>query len=439
MAAPSGTVWGSTVNGKGKIGISFVTSYLNPGTTMNVTISVWFWSKYAVVDDNNTVYFNNNSTSATTSRGSKSIKHSANTGSGWSTSNQTRIFKDTYTMNRKESKRTINCAAKFGGIDWVGGTMSVKTSYSVPALPTYKITYDTNGGSGGPSSENAIYSKNYAIPDIEPKRSGYEFIGWSTGSEQYSPGGSFKVTSAVTLTAVWEKDVFTVKYNSNKGVGSISTQTKNAGKSVTIQSGSQLTREGYTFKNWNTQSNGDGITYNSGDKYSEDENLTLYAQWTPWEHTLNFYLTEEDKSKGNKWGSQTNKTGGIILLNGGKSSPPTMGNLKFKNWKWTPVRPLEDGEEELPVEYYSFAQPYSYTHPIQNGEAILIAQWTDKGILLYKNGDCECLELQEDDGGTVRFYKKDGSICCKEFIEGDNIVIDKKGRMTSIQFIEKDL
>lgn len=42
-----------------------------------------------------------------------------------------------------------------------------------------------------------------------------------------------------------------------------------------------LSRDGYTFVNWNTSADGSGTTYNLGDNYTFGNNLELYAQWTP--------------------------------------------------------------------------------------------------------------------------------------------------------------
>ncbi|RII36638.1 bacteriocin [Clostridium chromiireducens] len=39
------------------------------------------------------------------------------------------------------------------------------------------------------------------------------------------------------------------------------------------------TKSGYTFVEWNTDSNGDGTGYNYDDKIKINKNITLYAQW----------------------------------------------------------------------------------------------------------------------------------------------------------------
>lgn len=146
MAAPSSTVWGSSVSDsegdEAKLGIYVSTSSTTSTTT--VTIQVWFWSEYSVTDSVNTLYFNNEATSATTSKGSVSISHTVN--SSWSTSNQTKLATYTYSYSRGSSASTKSCAAKLTGIEAVDSkTMTVSTSYTIPAYSSQKVYLCSNG------------------------------------------------------------------------------------------------------------------------------------------------------------------------------------------------------------------------------------------------------------------------------------------------------
>ena len=133
MAAPSGTVWSSEVNGRGRLGIYVGKTNSSSGGSTSVSIQVWFWTNYGAYDNSNTFYFNNNATSATTSRGSVSINHTVSSGGAWNTANQTRLGTYSYNYSRTTSTQTINCAAKLTGIDWVGSTLTFSTSYTIPA------------------------------------------------------------------------------------------------------------------------------------------------------------------------------------------------------------------------------------------------------------------------------------------------------------------
>ena len=280
MAAPSSTTWGSEVNGKGKIGINVTLTNSSSGTTTSVTIDVYFWSKYSAVDSSNTFYFNNKAASATTSRGSVSINHTVSSGGGWSTSNQTKLGTYTYNYSRGTSAQTFNCAAKLTGIDYVGGTMTVSKSYTIPELASYTVKYNANGGSGAPPSQTKYHGKNLTLQSKKPTRDGYTFKNWLSlaQSKNYDPGDLYGYNAATTMKAQWTAITYTVKYNANGGSGAPSNQTKTYGKTLTLSS-VKPTRESYSFLGWATSANATEAAYTSGASYEDNNNLTLYAVW----------------------------------------------------------------------------------------------------------------------------------------------------------------
>lgn len=280
MAAPSSTTWGSEVNGKGKIGINVTLANSSSGTKTSVTIDVYFWSKYSAVDSSNTFYFNNKATSATTSRGSVSINHTVSSGGGWSTSNQTKLGTYTYNYSRGTDAQTFSCAAKLTGIDYVGSTMTVSKSYTIPALAIYTISYDANGGSDAPSSQKKYHGKNLTLRSTKPTRDGYTFKNWSSSaqSKNYDPGDVYGYNAATTMKAQWTAITYTVKYNANGGSGAPSNQTKTYGKTLTLSS-VKPTRENYSFLGWATSADATEVEYAAGASYTDNNKLTLYAVW----------------------------------------------------------------------------------------------------------------------------------------------------------------
>lgn len=280
MAAPSGTKWGSTVGSYGRIGIHVSLSSTNTKTTRTTT--VWFWSKYSVSDPSNTFYYNDQSTSATTSKGSVSIKTKVDSGSGWSTSNQVKIYEATYTFNRGTSDSTKNVAAKLSGIDRVGGTMYATTSYTIPKLPSYTVSYNANGGTGAPSSQTKWYGKTLTLSSTKPTRTGYTFLGWSTSSTAtsatWAAGGSYTTNASDVLYAVWKANTYTVSYNANGGSGAPSAQTKTYGVALTLSS-TKPTRTNYNFKGWGTSASSTTVSYAAGASYTSNSAITLYAVW----------------------------------------------------------------------------------------------------------------------------------------------------------------
>ena len=73
---------------------------------------------------------------------------------------------------------------------------------------------------------------------------------------------------------------YTVTFNANGGSGTVpSYQTANSGSSITLPYGSGLTKSGYYFGGWNTNSSGTGSNYSAGESFTVTGNITLYARW----------------------------------------------------------------------------------------------------------------------------------------------------------------
>ncbi len=291
MSAPSGTKWGSIVTGsnsgrKGRIGI-YVTATDTSNTTVKLNVQIWFWSIYSCSDGGNTVKFNigENITSATSTVASnKSITHTVDSGSGWSTSNQTKIYEYTSTegYSRYHSNRTLKLYASFSGIDMLNGTMYASTTYTVPKKNSYTVSFNANGGSNAPSSQTKWYDETLTLSSTKPTRTGYTFKGWATSSTAtsatWSAGGSYTANASDTLYAVWQANTYTVTYNANGGSGAPSSQTKTYGKTLTLSS-TEPTRTNYIFKGWGLSSNTSTVTYSAGGSYTNNSAITLYAVW----------------------------------------------------------------------------------------------------------------------------------------------------------------
>jgi uncharacterized repeat protein (TIGR02543 family) len=75
--------------------------------------------------------------------------------------------------------------------------------------------------------------------------------------------------------------IYTVTFSANNGTGTVpATRTVTAGSSIILPGGSGLSRSGYTFSGWNTNTSGTGTNYNAGASYTPTANITLYARWT---------------------------------------------------------------------------------------------------------------------------------------------------------------
>ena len=155
-------------------------------------------------------------------------------------------------------------------------------------IPTYTVTFNANGGSGSIPSQRAQEGEPVPLPDgSRLSRNSYTFGGWNTNSSgtgiNYNVGSYYTVMDDVTLYAVWNNvpvTMYTVSFIANGGNGSVSSQIAQAGSTITLPNGSELlSRSGYAFSGWNTNSSGNGTTYSVGSPFSVTDDVTLYAKW----------------------------------------------------------------------------------------------------------------------------------------------------------------
>ena len=159
---------------------------------------------------------------------------------------------------------------------------------------TYTISFDDNGGTGGPSDlsfgPTTSTSHVFDIPADTPSRPGYTFQYWDSdvNERHVYPGGALTVSSDnpdVTLTAVWEEITYTysVIFELRDGTGAPDNlsygPTTDTSHTFTIPDTIPV-REGWTFLYWGTDST---VTYDPGDEItltSADPSITLIAAWS---------------------------------------------------------------------------------------------------------------------------------------------------------------
>ena len=151
----------------------------------------------------------------------------------------------------------------------------------------YPVHYDPNGGSNAPADQSKVQGIELRLSDAEPQRADeagegftvtldgqdgsessslkaerptqYRFQGWNTAADGsgtgYAPGAVYSADEALTLYAQW----------SGSDSGELSLPTPS--------------REGSRFLSWNTETDGSGVSYPGGERFSPAGDLTLYAIW----------------------------------------------------------------------------------------------------------------------------------------------------------------
>lgn len=159
------------------------------------------------------------------------------------------------------------------------------------ALPTYTITYQGNGNTGGtaPTDANSPYTSGSSITVLSNSgnltQTGYTFNNWNTlangAGTAYAPGATLTLGSNTVLYAQWTVlPTYTVTYSGNGNTGGVvpASASYTSGNTVTVSTNSgTLTKTGYIFNGW---VDGSGTSRSVGSTFTITGNTTLTAVWT---------------------------------------------------------------------------------------------------------------------------------------------------------------
>ena len=289
------TVKTGTFNPNGKKGTITIASGTKSITKNHSSQNVAFSVSYEFRITWGGVYGGTKSASGSISVGVKTkytVSYNANGGSG-APSNQTKWHGENLTLSSTKPTRTGYTfkgwsLTKGGSVYYSPGSTCGKnenlTIYAVWEIIKYTVSYNANGGSGAPSSQTKEYGKALTISSTKPTKNGYDFLGWSTSSTAtsatWAAGGSYTTNASDTLYAVWKTAAtYAITYNANGGSGAPSSQTKKHNVDI-ILSSTKPTKAGYKFKGWGLSSSTTTVSYQPGDTYATNTNLTIYAVWS---------------------------------------------------------------------------------------------------------------------------------------------------------------
>lgn len=192
--------------------------------------------------------------------------------------------------------------------------------------PKYKIIFDSNGGT--PFQTIVLEEgEDILIPAEDPRKEGYEFLGWYLNGEPYRL--EKMPAEDILLVAKWEKlpdqvieYTITLDVNGGNPLGTNDPYTI-SGESGSIISLPTPTRDGYNFLGW----------YNGEVKFEETvmpkENLTLVAKWEKLPDPVVEYTVTLDENGGNPLLENTFKgeAGTALVL-----PIPTRDGYVFLGW-----------------------------------------------------------------------------------------------------------
>ncbi|MCR5435256.1 MAG: InlB B-repeat-containing protein [Bacteroidaceae bacterium] len=201
----------------------------------------------------------------------------------------------------------------------------------------YTVSFDKNNNYATGTMANEVFFSTAAQPltTCTFSLAGNTFTGWNTAAngsgDAYSDGQTITATIGMTLYAQWHANV-TVSFDANGGEGSMDDQKISYNKPQALTANT-FTRERYHFAGWNTESNGSGTSYSDGQSITATNDVTLYAQWTPYTYNI----TYADAVNGTNYVTNTNPTtyaymGGAITL-----AEPTRVGYTFNGWTYGEV------------------------------------------------------------------------------------------------------
>jgi len=373
---------------------------------------------------------------------SYTVKYNANGGSG-APSSQTKWKDQTLKLSTTKPTRTgytfqgWGTSASDTSVDYAAGANYTSnasiTLYAIWKAITYTIKYNANGGSGAPSSQTKTYGKTLTLSSTIPIRTSvedngtlteYTFKGWATSSTstavEYKAGASYTANAAVTLYAVWSRTVsvnlYDVSYNTNGG-SEVIPQIKIKGETLVLRDTIPV-KNGYTFAGWGLSADSTTVSYSAGSNYILDEDIVLYAIWTPWSHTVTF---DVNGGFGDVPEDFTKTTGIDAII---PDCSLTKRGYVFKYWS---TQPSGSGGT-------NYRAGDGYTGMKNGGTVTLYAIWDATSIYLYANGECKAGEFIEDD---YFGFNNDGTIHYVQFIEGAPSIYLDSTAFYATEFLER--
>ncbi len=141
-------------------------------------------------------------------------------------------------------------------------TQSPGAQITGEVIGAYTVTFQSEGGSEVASQ---IRANTPADQPADPTKEGYTFIGWYKGEEKWNFADA--VTEALTLTAKWQLNQYTITFDTAGG-SEVPSITQDYGTAITAPA--NPTKTGYTFAGWDKTI---PTTMPAG-------NMTITARWT---------------------------------------------------------------------------------------------------------------------------------------------------------------
>ena len=282
--------------------------------------------------------------------------------------------------------------------DFSKGIKEDTTIYAKWTINTYKVSFDTNGGSEV-SDQTVEWNKLVAKPETEPVKEGYTFGGWYTDKDcktEYDFKAAVKAD--VTIYAKWTINSYKVTFDTNGG-SKVSGQSVEWNK-LAAKPETEPVKEGYTFGGWYTDKDCK-TEYDFATPVKAD--VTIYAKWT-----INSYKVTFNSLGGSNIASQK------VVYNDMAKNPesPVRKNCGFGGW-YTDK---------------SFTEQYDFSKPVTQNVK-LYAKWykasaNKKNVEVKKGKSTSSVKIKVNDGDEIKSWKSSNNKVAK---------VNKNGKITGVK------
>ena len=257
-------------------------------------------------------------------------------------------------------------------------TQSPGAQITGEVIGAYTVTFQSEGGSEVASQ---IRANTPADQPADPTKEGYTFIGWYKGEEKWNFADA--VTEALTLTAKWQLNQYTITFDTAGG-SEVPSITQDYGTAITPPAAP--TRTGYTFVGWDRES----------PTTMPAEDMTITARWQVNQYTITFkpenggqdIVIKQDYGTAITAPANPTKTG-YTFAGWDRESPTTMPAEDMTiTARWTEnrviviIRPDDSKDEPDPGTIHQWGPWRS------NGDGTHTRRCTASGCFDQQNGKC---------------------------------------------------
>ena len=257
-------------------------------------------------------------------------------------------------------------------------TQSPGAQITGEVIGAYTVTFQSEGGSEVASQ---IRANTPADRPADPTKEGYTFIGWYNGESEWNFADA--VTEALTLTAKWQLNQYTITFDTAGG-SEVPSITQDYGTAITAPA--NPTKTGYTFAGWDK----------TIPTAMPAENMTITARWQVNQYTITFkpenggqdIVIKQDYGTAITAPANPTKTG-YTFAGWDKTIPSTMPaeNITLTA-RWTEnrviviIRPDDSKDEPDPGTIHQWGPWRS------NGDGTHTRRCTASGCFDQQNGKC---------------------------------------------------